>query len=122
VFAMVIWSHIVIGHGVLLNLIELIALLAALGALLLVLAGAWGWAFVATALTIVSMVVTIFGDLYPNVLISTLDPANNLTVHNTASAPYSLKVMTIIAAIFLPAVLAYEAWSYYILRRRLTQA
>jgi cytochrome d ubiquinol oxidase subunit II len=122
VFAMVIWTHVVIGHGALLNLIELIALVAALGALFLVLRGAWGWAFVATATTIASMVVTILGDLYPNVIISTLNPANNLTVHNTSSAPYSLKVMTIIVAIFLPVVLAYQAWTYYVLRRRLTQA
>jgi cytochrome d ubiquinol oxidase subunit II len=122
VFAMVIWTHIVIAHGALLNLIELVALIAAIAAVLLVLRKSWGWAFVATAVTIVSMVVTIFGDLYPNVIISTIDPANNLTVHNTASGAYSLKVMTIIVAIFLPVVLAYQAWTYYVLRRRLTQA
>jgi cytochrome bd ubiquinol oxidase subunit II len=122
VFAMVIWTHVVIGHGALLNLIELVALVAAVAAVLLVLRGAWGWAFTATAVTIASMVVTIFGDLYPNVLVSTIDPANNLTVHNTSSGPYSLKVMTIIVAVFLPIVLAYQAWTYYVLRRRLTQA
>jgi cytochrome d ubiquinol oxidase subunit II len=122
VFAMVIWTHVVIGHGVLLSLIELIALVAALGALFLVLSGAWGWAFTATAVTIAAMVVSILGDLYPNVLVSTLGSANNLTVHNTSSAPYSLKVMTIIVAIFLPFVLAYQAWTYHVLRRRLTQA
>jgi cytochrome bd ubiquinol oxidase subunit II len=120
VFAMVIWTHVVVGHGFLINIVELAALVAVLAAVWLVLVGSWGWAFVATTVTIAGMVLSIFSDLYPNVLISTLDPANNLTVHNAASAPYSLKVMTIIVAIFLPAVLVYQAWTYYVFRRRIT--
>ena len=67
------------------------------------------------------MVVSIFADMYPNVMVSSLGAANNLTIHNTASAPYSLKVMTVIAVIFLPAVIAYQAWTYHVLRRRLTE-
>jgi cytochrome bd ubiquinol oxidase subunit II len=120
VFAMVIWTHVVVGHGVLLDLAELAALVAVLAAVGLVVVGSWGWAFVATALTIGLMVVSIFGDLYPNVMVSTLGAANNLTIHNTSSAPYSLKVMTVVLAIFLPAVLAYQAWTYHVLRQRVT--
>jgi cytochrome bd ubiquinol oxidase subunit II len=120
VFAMVIWTHIIIGHGVLLNLIELVALVAVLAAAWLSVAGAWGWAFVATAVTIASMVVSILGDLYPNVMISSLNAADNLTVHNTSSAAYALKVMTIVLAILLPFVLVYQGWTYYVFRRRIT--
>jgi cytochrome d ubiquinol oxidase subunit II len=121
VFAMAIWTHVSVGHGFLLGAGELAAMVAALAALWLVVAGSWGWAFVATALTIASMVVSIFADMYPNVLVSTLSEANNLTIHNAASGSYALKVMTIIAVIFLPAVLAYQAWTYHVLRRRLTE-
>ena len=120
VVAMVIWTHVVVGHGFLLNIVELAAIVAVLGAVWLVLAGSWGWAFVATTVTIAGMVLSIFSDLYPNVIISTLDPANNLTIHNASSAPYALKVMTVIVAIFLPVVLVYQAWTYHVFRRRIT--
>jgi cytochrome d ubiquinol oxidase subunit II len=120
VIAMVIWTHVVVGHGVVINMIQLAAIVAVLAALWLVWVRSWGWAFVATAVTIAGMVLGIFTDLYPNVLKSTLSPANNLTVHNASSAPYALKVMTIIVAIFLPAVLVYQAWTYHVFRRRLT--
>jgi cytochrome d ubiquinol oxidase subunit II len=120
VIAMVIWTHVVVGHGVLINIVELAAIVAVLAAVWLVLAASWGWAFVATTVTIAGMVLSIFSDLYPNVLISTLNPAYNLTVHNTASSPYALRVMTIIVAIFLPVVLVYQAWTYHVFRRRVT--
>jgi len=42
-------------------------------------------------------------------------------VHNTASNPYSLKAMTIIVLIFLPLVLAYQSWTYYVFRRRVSR-
>ena len=117
---MAIWTHVVAGHGFLLNLFEPAAIVAVLGVVWLVLAGSSGCAFVATTVTIAGMVLSIFSDLYPNVIVSTLDPANNLTIHNASSAPYSLKVMTVIVAIFLPTVLVYQAWTYHAFRRRIT--
>ena len=120
VFAMAIWTHVVVGQGFLLNLAELAALVAVVAAVWLVMAGSWGWAFVATAVTIASMALSIFSNLYPNVMVSSLNEANNLTIHNTSSAPYSLKVMTVIVVIFLPGVLVYQAWTYHVLRRRVT--
>jgi cytochrome d ubiquinol oxidase subunit II len=121
VVAMVIWTHVEVGGGGFVGVGEVTAIVAVIAGVVLVMAGRWGWAFVATSLTIVSMVLSIFIDMYPNVLVSTLGEANNLTIHNASSAPYSLKVMTVIAAIFLPAVVAYEGWAYYVLRRRLTE-
>ena len=120
VFAMAIWTHVVVGQGFLLSLAELAALVAVVAAVWLVMAGSWGWAFVATAVTIASMALSIFSNLYPNVMVSSLNEANNLTIHNTSSAPYSLKVMTVILVIFLPGVLVYQAWTYHVLRRRIT--
>lgn len=120
VFAMVIWTHAVTGQGFLPGLAELAAMLAVLAAVWLVMVGTWGWAFVSTAVTIGAMALTIFSNLYPNVMVSRLDDANNLTIHNASSAPYSLKVMTVIVVVLLPAVLAYQAWTYYVFRRRVT--
>ena len=42
-------------------------------------------------------------------------------MHNTASEPYSLKVMTVVVLILLPVVLAYQAWTYYVFRRRISR-
>jgi cytochrome d ubiquinol oxidase subunit II len=54
-------------------------------------------------------------------MVSSTNPAYNLTVHNTASNPYSLDAMTIIVLIFLPLVLAYQSWTYYVFRRRVSR-
>ena len=59
-------------------------------------------------------------DLYPRVMVSSTNPAYSLTVHNSASTPYSLKVMTVIALVLLPIVLAYQGWTYYVFRRRIS--
>lgn len=54
--------------------------------------------------------------VYPNLLISTIDPANNLTINNAASATNTLQVMLVIALIGMPFVLAYTAGVYYFFR------
>ena len=66
-----------------------------------------------------SAIVAIFTGLYSNVMVSTTSAANNLTAHNTASEAYSLKVMSVVAIILLPVVLIYQAWTYYVFRRRI---
>ncbi len=80
-----------------------------------------GWAFLMTALTIVTTVITIFLTLYPRVMISSLKPEWSLTIYNASSSPYTLTVMTIIAVIFVPIVLAYQAWTYYVFGKRVSK-
>ena len=79
-----------------------------------------GLAFGANAVAIAAATGALFTALYPNVLPSTVSPAYTLTVANAASAPQTLKVMTVVAIIFLPLVLAYQAWTYWVFRRRVT--
>jgi cytochrome d ubiquinol oxidase subunit II len=79
-----------------------------------------GWAFVTTGLNIVFSVITIFIVLYPRVMISTLNPDWSLTINNASSSPYTLRIMSIIAVIFVPVVLAYQAWSYRTFWQRIT--
>ncbi|SCF16366.1 cytochrome d ubiquinol oxidase subunit II [Micromonospora chokoriensis] len=78
-----------------------------------------GWAFTGTAVAIGLAVATLFAALFPNVLPSTLDPAGTLTATNAASTPYTLKIMTWVAVIFTPVVLAYQAWTYWVFRKRI---
>jgi cytochrome d ubiquinol oxidase subunit II len=120
VIGFVIWTHVTAGTTFFLNLIELVAIVAAVAALSLVYAHRDGFAFAATAVTTAACIITIFVDLYPNVMVSSTNAAYNLTVHNTASAPYSLKAMTVVVLFFLPLVLAYQGWTYYVFRRRVS--
>jgi cytochrome bd ubiquinol oxidase subunit II len=77
-----------------------------------------GWAFICGSLAVILATSMVFAGLYPRILVSSLDPGWNLTIVNAASSQYTLKVMTIVAAIFLPLVLAYQVWTYYIFRKR----
>ena len=121
VIGFVIWTHVTASTTFFLNLIELLAVLAVLAAVWLVYDHREGFAFAATTVTIASCILSIFVDLYPNVMVSSTNPAYNLTVHNTASGAYSLKVMTVVVVIFLPVVLAYQTWTYYVFRRRVSR-
>src|SRR5271157_6085736 len=121
VIGFIIWTHVTASTTFFLNLIELLAILAVLAAVWLVYSHSEGFAFAATTVTIASCIISIFVDLYPNVMVSSTSPAYNLTVHNTASGGYSLKVMTVVVIIFLPVVLAYQTWTYYVFRRRVSR-
>jgi cytochrome d ubiquinol oxidase subunit II len=77
-----------------------------------------GWAFVMNCLTIVFSTITIFMSLFPMVMVSSLNPAWSLTIYNASSSPYTLKVMSIVALIFVPIVLLYQGWSYWVFRQR----
>jgi cytochrome bd-type quinol oxidase subunit 2 len=119
VLGFAIWTHAISGKGFFLNPAEIAAVLAVLAAAWLVSEHREGWAFAATTIAMALTVLSIFTELYPHVMISTTDPAFSLTVAGSASGSYSLTVMTVVMAVFLPAVLAYTAWTYCVFRRRL---
>jgi cytochrome bd ubiquinol oxidase subunit II len=77
-----------------------------------------GWAFAMTGLNIILTQVAFFTLLFPRVMVSSLNPAWSLTIYNASASSYALAVMSIISLIFIPIVLAYEAWSYYVFRKR----
>jgi cytochrome d ubiquinol oxidase subunit II len=79
-----------------------------------------GQAFAAWAAVLVAAAATIFGAAYPVVVPSTIDPAFDLTVVDASVSDYTLTVMTWAAAVGLPVVLAYQAWTYWVFRKRLT--
>ena len=73
-----------------------------------------------TGLTSALTVITTFRGLFPRVLVSSLNPDWSLTVANAASSPYTLRAMTIVALIFVPIVLVYQAWNYWVFRARVS--
>ncbi|HEV2781802.1 MAG TPA: cytochrome d ubiquinol oxidase subunit II [Actinophytocola sp.] len=103
------WTWIPIG----------VAAVAAVAALSRLRAGREGQAFAALGLVIAAAVVALFGALHPDVLPSTVDDRFSLSIAATASGPYTLTVMTWVAAFGAPAVLAYQGWTYWVFRRRI---
>jgi len=99
-----------------------LAALALLGGVAAAFRGREAWAFAGTAVTLVLAVATLFGDLWPNVLPSSTSAAYSLTVNNASSAHYTLVVMSWVALIFTPLVLAYQGWTYWVFRKRLTSS
>jgi len=86
----------------------------------LAVAGRAGLAFGLTALGIVALTAAVFTALFPRVMVSS-GPGPALTIWSAASAHQTLLVMTVVAAIFVPLVLAYQGWSYWVFRQRLTR-
>src|SRR5262249_46953649 len=122
VIGWVVWTHVIAGKGFWPNPVEI-------GTFIVIIAAAWlaadrqhGWAFACSTLTIALGVVTLFTDLYPNVMISSTNPAYNLTIATPPSPSYTLKLMTVVALVFLPLVLAYTAWNYYVFRKRISSS
>ncbi len=81
--------------------------------------GRQGWAFVLTGVTIALATVTVFAGMFPRVMISSLNPQWDMTIYNASSSPYTLQVMTIVAVVFVPIVLIYQGWTYWVFRERL---
>lgn len=77
-------------------------------------------AFLFSCLTIVFVCFTGIAGLFPNLIPSSLDPASSLTIYNSSSSPYTLKIMTVVAFIFVPIVILYKIWVYRIFRARVT--
>jgi cytochrome d ubiquinol oxidase subunit II len=76
-------------------------------------------AFIMVALCTACCVAGLFFYIYPNVLVSSV-AENSLTIKNCASSAYTLKTMSIVAVIFVPIILAYQIWAYYVFRKRVS--
>ena len=77
-----------------------------------------GWTFALLAFAIAAQTAFTFGLLFPRVMVSSLDPAYSLTIYTAASSPYTLTVMTVVALFFVPIIIGYQAWTYWVFRKR----
>ena len=87
-------------------------------AVVFLLRGRAGRAFSMTALGTIALVATLFTSLYPRVMVSNPDFGNSLTVDDAASSHYALQVMSVVALVFVPLLLIYQGWTYYVFRHR----
>ncbi len=99
--------------------IAILALLAIAASKLFIQKEAMGKAFISVAVGIALTTVALFVGLFPRVLVSSLDPAYSLTIYTASASQYTLKTMTIAAAILVPIVLVYQGWTYWTFRQRI---
>ncbi|MGC8602666.1 MAG: cytochrome d ubiquinol oxidase subunit II [Desulfomonilaceae bacterium] len=101
--------------------IPLVTVLALLATRIFIGQKAYWKAWFASSLTIVGA--TLFGviGLYPNLFPSSLNPAYSLNIYNSSSSPLTLKIMLGVALTFVPIVIAYQIWSYYLFRDKITK-
>jgi len=122
VIGWVAWTHVTAGKGFWPNPVEILTFIVVIAAAWLAHDRREGWSFACSTITIALAMLTLFTDLYPNVMVSSTNPAYNLTIANTASPSYTLKLMSIVAVVLLPVVLAYTAWNYYVFRKRISSS
>jgi len=96
------------------------AILTFVIAYILALKAKFGWAFAFSGLTVALTTVAFFWGLFPRLMVSSLNPAWSLTIHNASSTPYTLKIMTIAALATVPIILGYQIWTYWVFRKRIT--
>ncbi|MEU6241862.1 cytochrome d ubiquinol oxidase subunit II [Streptomyces sp. NPDC047024] len=118
VLAFLLWTQVNSGDGRSLA-IMIVAFVALPVALFFNQLGREGWAFVFSGLSIVAAISMLFLALFPDVMPSTLNPNWSLTVSNASSGSYTLTVMTIVAAIFAPLIVLYQAWTYWVFSKRI---
>ena len=95
------------------------AALCLVGGLLVFRSGRDGGGFLGTFLAIALAVAGLFVALFPDVMPTTLVGGDSLTTTNAAATPYTLRIMTVVAVVFTPLVLAYQGWTYWVFRRRI---
>lgn len=104
----------------LLFVVPALAVIALISIRLLIAKGNLLAAFASSCVTILAVVATGVTGLFPNLIPSRIDPAASLTIFNSSSSPYTLKIMTIVAFIFVPIVIGYKIWVYRVFRGRVS--
>ncbi|WP_409306307.1 cytochrome d ubiquinol oxidase subunit II [Pectobacterium sp. B1J-3] len=79
------------------------------------------WAFLFSSLTIACVILTAGVAMFPFIMPSVTVPNVSLTMWDATSSLLTLKVMTVVAIIFVPIVLSYTAWCYYKMFGRITK-
>jgi cytochrome d ubiquinol oxidase subunit II len=68
--------------------------------------------FLFSSITISLLLIVVAIELYPTLLISTIDPKYNIDIYNAASSEKSLGIMLIIVAIGTPLIIGYTLFVY----------
>ncbi|MCF7362759.1 MULTISPECIES: cytochrome d ubiquinol oxidase subunit II [Vibrio] len=72
-----------------------------------------GFAFLASSLGNAGVIFTAGLAMFPFVMPSSLDPKSSLTMWDSTSSELTLNLMTGVAFVMVPIILAYTSWTYY---------
>lgn len=100
----------------------LLGIVAALACAFASYRGRSGLAFVASALAITGIILTAGFSLFPFLMPSSTMPNASLTMWDATSSLLTLKTMFIVACIFVPIVLGYTAYGFWVMRGRIKQS
>ncbi|MEZ5084795.1 MAG: cytochrome d ubiquinol oxidase subunit II [Tessaracoccus sp.] len=101
----------------------IVSVVALAAGVLMISRGRDGWAFVFTGASIITLFVGIFMKMFGNLGFAqdeTVAVGERLTVLSAASSETTLTIMSWAALVFVPLVLGYQAWSYWVFRKRLS--
>ncbi len=114
-----VWTYATFSQGDVLALVfGLLSVLALAVALFATRARHYKLGFWMNGLAVLGYAGSIFLALFPNAVPSSVSSQYDITLVNAAANEYALQVMTIVALIALPVVLAYQAWSFWVFRGR----
>ncbi|PPD46487.1 MAG: cytochrome d ubiquinol oxidase subunit II [Methylocystis sp.] len=102
-------------------LAPLAALLGALGSSILLATGS-RFAILSSSVSVAGVVTTAGFSLFPFLMPSSSHPGQSLTVWDASSSQMTLGLMLVAAVFFLPIILAYTSWVYWVLRGAVTEA
>lgn len=120
--AFLLWAQLAYSNNTWTWAPVLLAAVCWLAAIAMVRAGREGWAFLLSALTLALAVTALFGMLFPNVMPNIDRSLEGLTIYNASSTETTLKIMSLVALVMTPIVLAYQGWTYWVFRKRLSPA
>jgi cytochrome d ubiquinol oxidase subunit II len=81
-----------------------------------------GLTFITSGFAVASIIGTAGISLFPFLLPSSSDPSASLIVWDSSSGLLTLQIMLVATLIFLPIILLYTSWIYYVLRGPVTVA
>jgi cytochrome d ubiquinol oxidase subunit II len=109
------------GMYPLMSLAPIIGLTAPLAVSFLSLRQRAGMAFLASSATIAAVILTAGFSMFPFMMPNSSNPDMSLTLWDASSSHYTLEIMFFVAMVFVPTILAYTAWSFYVMRGRLSE-
>jgi cytochrome d ubiquinol oxidase subunit II len=102
-------------------IVPVLAVLSLIGVKVFAAREAYTSAFFASCGTIALVTFTGVIGLFPTLIPSSIDPHYSLTIFNSSSSPYTLKIMTVVALLFVPVVIGYQIWVYRVFRHPVTE-
>jgi cytochrome bd ubiquinol oxidase subunit II len=78
-----------------------------------------GLAFTGVCLAILTQMASGFVGMFPNMLSSKINNKFSVTLYDAAGSELNLKIMFIVACIFVPIIIGYQIWSYILFKEKI---